>query len=121
MDSKSPNRYIDRADFYVDYMLDFSSAYVDFSKAIEIEPDNAKLYYKRGYFLLWSLNAYDKAEKDFEKVLHLESNNVGAMNMLGLLYKKISKVDLAIEMFSKGISTQCNCLDEVAFCYRNRA
>lgn len=46
----------------------------DFDFAISLEPENAMLYLHRGN-VFSSLNRYDKALRDFEKAIELESND----------------------------------------------
>ena len=47
-------------------------AEADYTKAIELDPENDNNYYQRGYFYSWTLEDYEKAIADFTKAIELD-------------------------------------------------
>jgi tetratricopeptide (TPR) repeat protein len=128
--------YIKRAEAYLELATDnrefqseyYNKAEFDFSKAIEIEPQNRDLYYKRGdYYCQYNLTtdsfASGAAEKasfadgiaDYSMVISLSPDVPEAYIMRGRSYfeakeddKAIADYDMAISLYSKAISLKPN-------------
>lgn len=60
-------------------------------KVIELEPASEKAYFRRGNAYL-DLNEPELAEKDFQKVLQIDSNNKAAIQKLNITKQKIKEL-----------------------------
>jgi tetratricopeptide (TPR) repeat protein len=71
----------------------------DYSKMINIEPNNYELYIYRG--LVYGNNGdYDQARDDFTKAIQLNSSSFEAYNNRGNIYRQEKLYDLAITDFT---------------------
>ena len=71
----SPNYYLayrNRANRYANDLKDYEKAEADYTKAIELDPENDENYYYRGQFYSWTLEDYEKAIGDFTKAIELD-------------------------------------------------
>ena len=65
----SPNYYLayrNRAVRYANDLKDYEKAEADYTKAIELDPENDNNYYQRGYFYSWTQD-YEKAIADLQR------------------------------------------------------
>ena len=79
----------------------------DYSKAIELSPNNSELFYHRGSAYN-ALENHEMALADYIRALELDKNNdlvnnFGLSNLIGVLYLKLSNYEAAIEYFKNGI------------------
>ncbi|MFO7940873.1 MAG: tetratricopeptide repeat protein [Bacteroidales bacterium] len=81
--------------------LESDKALDDYSKAIELDPDNPNVYIYRGT-LYFGNEDYTLAIEDFEKVILLDPNNPSAYYNLGMAYLKLEDTDKACKNFHKG-------------------
>lgn len=72
------------------------------SKAIEIDPNYATAYFRRGHTYL-NLNKYDEAIADFTKDIELIPVATRSYINRGIIYTDLNKYDLAIADFTKSI------------------
>jgi tetratricopeptide (TPR) repeat protein len=87
-----------------------------FTKALELNPDLAFIYEKRG-ILFYFQKEYHKAIQDFQKYIQLASANGETYRMLGLAYLRSQMYQPAINIFTGMIETEPKC----AVAYANRA
>ena len=80
----------------------YSEAIQDFTKVIELNPDDAEAYYFRG-FTYYSKGGYDHAIEDFTKVIELNPDDAEAYYFRGFTYYSKGGYDHAIEDFTKAI------------------
>jgi tetratricopeptide (TPR) repeat protein len=86
---------------------DMDSAIADFSRAIELDPQNPSTYSARG-FVYFNKGEHERAIKDFTKAIELLPN-AGALRvstnyqMRGLAYEKMHNADLAIADFRRAL------------------
>ena len=73
-----------------------------FTKALELNPDWAEAYEKRGLLYYYQGN-YDKVISDYHTYLDLAPAKAEAYRMLGMGYMKSGKYDSAIYHFSQAI------------------
>jgi len=66
---------------------DFEGAYSDFSIAIEMNPNYAEAYYRRGLLLGKEMHKYSKAIKDFTKAIKLKPDFAEAYYDRGVTYR----------------------------------
>ena len=71
------------------------SAFEDFSKAIELNPNYAEAYNNRG-IVHGQMDDYDRAIEDYTKAIELNPNLAEAYTNRGLAYSKKDECDLAI-------------------------
>ena len=64
--------YRNRAIRYANDLKDYEKAEADYTKAIDLDPENDENYYYRGYFYSWTLEDYEKAIADFTKAIELD-------------------------------------------------
>jgi len=83
-----------------------SSSIADYNKPIELSPDNADAYYKRGNDY-GEMGEYSKAIADYNKVIELRPNHLSAYYNRGLAYRKKGEVPRAVSDLEKfiGLST----------------
>lgn len=109
------NRYIFRANCYME-LEEFDCALADFNAAIEINPEYARTYYRRG-LLYEKFEQLENAEKDFKKAIEINPKYDDAMIELGLVRIELGKKD-AMKYFNKAIKAY-SCSDN--YCWKIRA
>ena len=82
---------------------DFYGAISDYTKAIELKPNNAAAYYNRG-FSKYFLKDYSGAISDFNKAIELNPNYANAYNNRGISKYFINDLNGACEDARKAIS-----------------
>jgi tetratricopeptide (TPR) repeat protein len=87
-----------------------------FTKALELKPDLAIIYEKRG-ILFYFQKEYHRAIQDFQKYIQLAPAKGETCRMLGLAYLKSRMYQPAIMIFTGMIETEPKC----AVAYANRA
>ena len=81
-----------------------------YDRAIQIDPNNAKAYLKKGQLFVRSKN-YNEAQAAFEKVIALNPNYAPAYRELGEMNYFVGKYDKAVENFKKYRSMAENSVD----------
>ncbi|MDR1112987.1 MAG: tetratricopeptide repeat protein [Bacteroidales bacterium] len=84
---------------------DYDKAIEDYSKAIDLMPDDVEAYNYRGNAYALKCD-YDKAIEDFSKAIELKPNDAEAYNYRGVAYRKKGDYDKAIEDYSKAIELE---------------
>ena len=79
----------------------------EYSKAIEIYPENVGVYIGRGN-IYDDLGQYEKAIKDFDKAIELDPNYTIAYYNRGNEYKKLGEHEKAIKDYDKAIELDSN-------------
>ncbi len=87
-----------------------------FTKALELNPDLAVVYEKRG-ILFYFQEEYHRAIQDFQKYIQLAPAKGETYRMLGLAYLRSQLYEAAINIFTDMIETEPNC----TVAYANRA
>jgi tetratricopeptide (TPR) repeat protein len=90
------------------------NAYVEFQKAIELNPLDKELYYYLG-FIQAKWRYYEKAIEYFEKAIRIDKHYAEAYNHLGIAYLSTEKWNKAIESFSKAIREPLYGTPEIAY------
>ncbi len=93
----------------------YELALSDYSKAIDINPNDALAYNNRGN-LYKDLQKYELALSDYSKAIDINPNDALAYNNRGNLYKDLQKYELALSDYSKAIDINPN----LAEAYYNR-
>jgi tetratricopeptide (TPR) repeat protein len=86
---------------------DYQQAVVNLSKAIEMSPFEAMLYFNRG-IALYKSGKMKEAEEDFEKALILDQRMVNALVYRGLCREKLGKEKTALEDYTKALQQHPN-------------
>jgi tetratricopeptide (TPR) repeat protein len=81
---------------------DYQQAFVNFSKAIEMSPFEAMLYFNRG-IALYKSGKMKEAEEDLDKTLILDQRMVNALSYRGLCREKLGKEKAALEDFKRAM------------------
>jgi Tfp pilus assembly protein PilF len=84
---------------------DYQQAVVNFSRAIEMSPFEAMLYFNRG-IALYKSGKMKEAEEDFEKALILDQRMVNALLYRGLCREKLGKEKAALEDYTRAMQQQ---------------
>jgi tetratricopeptide (TPR) repeat protein len=86
---------------------DYNTAITEYTKAIELDPNNAEYYKKRGevYYLK---NDYDSAIADCTQVIKLDPNNAGFYYNRGVVYYLKNDYDSAIADYTQAIKLDPN-------------
>jgi spermidine synthase len=85
----------------------YQQAIINFSKAIELNPNYAMAYNNRGYAYN-RLGHYQLAIKDFNKVISLKSDYANAYNNRGISYTSLGQYMRAIEDYNEAIRLNQN-------------
>jgi tetratricopeptide (TPR) repeat protein len=99
----------------------FDEALLAINKAIFLNPLNKEYYFLRGSFISNYLNKRELALQDFNKMLQVDSLNQKALNAIGVTYKKMGNLDLALSFLNKSISIGPNHPFYLGLSYQNRA
>lgn len=79
------------------------SAFVQFQKALQIDPDNKNALNGLG-LVYFELEEFEKAKELFLKTVYIDPDFSDAYNNLGVTYMKIGQWTEAIESFKKALS-----------------
>jgi len=85
---------------------DFPSAIKIFGEAVQLDPNNAAMYYKRGYAYQLN-NEFDHAISDYTEAIRLDAGNSEAFLGRGVCYDSKEEHDKANADFFRAI-TACN-------------
>ncbi len=93
--------------FYKNVLNEFSSALIDYNKAIILEPINYEYYFSRGknYF---GLNDFKKSIIDFTKCITIDSTSNKAYINRGFAYSMDNEFELAIDDYTKSLIIEPN-------------
>ncbi len=81
-------------------MMEFESALENYTKAIELNPNNPNVFIYRGY-LYYKNSEFDKAISDFNTVINIDPKNPFAYYNRGMSYTKLEQKDKACKDFHK--------------------
>jgi Tfp pilus assembly protein PilF len=90
-------------------------AYVEFQKAVRIDPNNKDIVYNLGLVYL-QLEDYANAKQYFLKAVSLDSQFASAYNNLGVTYMQLKQWREAVNAFQKALANQLYRTPELAFC-----
>lgn len=79
-------------------------AFVEFQKALELNPRNKEVHDAIGLIYLLKLEDYTKAIEHFQKALSIDRNFSEASNNLGFAYEKAGRLNDAIESYNASLS-----------------
>ncbi|MCB8943485.1 MAG: tetratricopeptide repeat protein [Ardenticatenaceae bacterium] len=85
----------------------FPHALVEFSRAIELQPENDYLYHWRGR-TYWEAENHTSALADFSRAIELQPNRVTYYHWRGAAYRKAHDYAAAVADFSRAIELQPN-------------
>lgn len=90
----------------VSYLNDnnIQPAFVEFQKALELDPNNKEVLNAIGIVYLIKLEDYGKAIEHFQKALKIDRNFSEASNNLGIAYERTRRYNEAIEAYRAAIS-----------------
>jgi len=94
----------------------YDSAIADFTRAIQLSPNNAIAYFERGEAILNGKGDHDKAIADYNQALRINPNYAIAYNGRGNAYYNKKDYDLAITDFNQAIRINPNYVNA----YNNR-
>jgi len=94
----------------------YDSAIADFTRAIQLSPDNAIAYRERGRAIIEGKGDNDRAIADYNQAILLDPNSAFAYNNRGLAYKNKKNYDQAIADFNQAIRLDPN----LVIAYSNR-
>ena len=93
--------YLNRGlDYY--YKDEYEKAKEAYEKAIELEPDDAVVWFNRGV-ILDDLGKYEEAIKSYDRAVELKPDYVTALNNKGVALYRLGKNDEAIKSYDKAI------------------
>jgi tetratricopeptide (TPR) repeat protein len=102
-----PDTYIERGRIYQKQNLpDF--AFVDYTKAIEINPTKHVAYLNRSVIFATNYDDLTSALKDLETAISIKPNYVEAHLNRGVIFEKMGRFDEAIEAYKAGIKQSPN-------------
>jgi tetratricopeptide (TPR) repeat protein len=82
-----------------------AEAITEFTKAIEINPNNAEAYNARGIVYHY-IGKYDQAIADYTKAVQVDPTHNKAYYNLGFIYSSMSNYDQAVTYFTKAIQAK---------------
>ena len=86
---------------------DYQGAILDYTKALEINPDWAEVLYHRG-FASYKLQDYGNAELDYTKALFLDPYLVEVYYYRGLCRMKLRSIQVGMEDYAKALEINPN-------------
>jgi type IV pilus biogenesis/stability protein PilW len=90
-------------------------AFVEFQKAIKMEPNNKEVVYNLGY-VYFQLEDYINARHYFLKAVNLDPQYADAYNNLGATYMQLRQWKEAVDAFQKALANPFYKTPESAFC-----
>lgn len=90
-------------------------AFIEFQKALELNPNNKEILNAMGIIYLLKLENYPESIKYFQKALKIDKNFSEASNLLGFAYEKTGRFDEAIESYKMAMSNTLYKNPEKAF------
>lgn len=96
-------------------------AFVEFQKAIELDPTNKEILNALGVVYLMKLEDYPKAIEFFRKALQADGSYAEASNNLGIAYEKTGRFREAIEAYKTALANPFYINSEKAFNNLGRA
>jgi tetratricopeptide (TPR) repeat protein len=98
------------------FKRNFTEAIANYTKSIEIDPQDATAYNNRGR-AFDQLNRQDEAFADFTRVIEIDPSNRNGYHNRGVIYYKRSEYQKAVEDFTRAIEIDPNFREA----YLNRA
>ena len=104
----------------------YTAAIADFTKVIEIQPENFEAYYERGNVYIHieeedsDYQYYQLAIADFSKAIELKANYAEAYNRRGDVYYILKEPEKALEDYNKAIQFKPNDSFDSSKYYSNR-
>lgn len=95
-----------------------TDADADYDKALQLEPDNAETYLKRGK-TYYERSQYELALADLEHARQLRPENNNCLNWIGITYDALKRYREAIETYTQAISSGAT--EEYYFSNRGRS
>lgn len=96
--------YLDRGD-KLEASGDYDGAFEAYSRSIELDPEMAEAYWKRG--LLYYYNeSTEEAQADFDRVAELDPKNAARFNQLSMIFWSDRKYELALQNINRAIRLQ---------------
>ncbi|MBD2339578.1 tetratricopeptide repeat protein [Calothrix sp. FACHB-156] len=92
------------------------TAIINYNQALQLNPDNADIYYKRG-MVRYHLGDYEGAIADYTQVIQINFNYTKAYTQRGLARYQLKDYQAAIEDYTQAIRIN----PDVALTYMNRA
>ena len=88
--------YRNRGDIFADEMKDYSTAIMDYNKAIELDGKYLDAYWNRAS-AYYNLKNYSAALKDYKKVLELDATKNQVLFQIGYCYSELKNYTAAVE------------------------
>lgn len=82
----------------------FQQAYIEFQKALEINPKDKEVLNALGIVQLLQFEDFEKAIEYFKRALKADKNFSEASNNLGVAYEKTGEIEDAISSYKKAIA-----------------
>ena len=87
---------------------DYDNALAIYRKALELDPDNAKIHCNLG-FLYWGKGDTEQAIQEYELAIKYDKNYAIAYNNLGVIFlDDLGRVQRAVELFKLAIEANPN-------------
>ena len=118
LDSPQPNSEEPQPDILETLRNENKNAIKEADKAIELNPNDANAYHKRGC-AYHSLKQYERAIEDLDKAVDLNPNFPDTYVFRGLSYSGLKQYERAIQDFDKAVELNSN--DETAYSSRGDA
>ncbi len=118
---QSGDYHFNRALFY-QQAKDWDKALVSYSRAAELDPDNADTYNNKGV-IYKELGQYDRAVEELLRAVFLKPDYGKAYNNIGVVYYLQNKYDEAIRNYRKAIEidpANLEAFNNLAIAYKNR-
>jgi tetratricopeptide (TPR) repeat protein len=86
----------------------FKDAIQDYDRAIQLNPQLAVAYYKRGLAYAAGLGEYERAIQDFDQAIQIDPQNADAYDDRGLAFRALKKYEKAFQSFNHAIELNPN-------------
>ncbi len=95
---------------------EFAAAITNYNQALKLQPDDAKIYYKRA-LVHYEIGDYEQAIEDYNQAIKINFNDAKAYSKRGLARYQLGDYEAAIEDYNQAIRIN----PYVAIVYINRA
>ena len=124
LDPNNAELYVQRGFMYWNYFStnenELDKALADFSKAVEIDPNQASGY--RGLAHVHKhMRRFDKSIEAFSKAIEIDPNNASAYIERAIIYQDLGQYNKAMEGYEKVMKLESDASDFLVIAYRRRA
>ncbi len=86
----------------------FDKAFETYDELISLHPDNAAVYFNKGFIYLTEFLEFEKAKEQFEKAIEVKPDYTAAVYNLGRTYEVMGDTSMAIKKYREALHLTTN-------------